>query len=70
MTEKLFRSENVLSRTEIAENIRSIADGIEEGNVSLKSGTETVSVQPRDKSELEVEVEREDDGDTSIEIEV
>jgi amphi-Trp domain-containing protein len=70
MTEKLFRSENVLSRNEIAKNIRKIADGVENGNVSLKSGNDTVAVQPAENSELEIEVEREKDGDLSIEIEV
>ena len=70
MTEKLFRSENVLSRAEIAEHIRKIADGVEEGNVSLKSGSDTVAVQPAENSELEIEVEREKDGDLSLEIEV
>lgn len=70
MTEKLFRSENVLSRNEIAEHIKRIAEGVQNGNVSLKSGNETVAVQPPENAELEIEVERENDGDLSIEIEV
>jgi amphi-Trp domain-containing protein len=70
MTEKLFRSENVLSRSEIAEHMRKIADGVEDGNVSLKSGSDTLAVQPAENSELEIEVEREKDGDLSIEIEI
>jgi amphi-Trp domain-containing protein len=70
MTEKLFRSENVLSRREIAEHMRKIADGVEDGNVSLKSGSDTLAVQPAENSELEIEVEREKDGDLSIEIEI
>lgn len=70
MTEKLFRSEQTLPRAEIAEHMRKIADGVEDGNVSLKSGSDTLAVQPRQNSELEIEVEREKDGDVSIEIEI
>jgi amphi-Trp domain-containing protein len=70
MTEKIFRSEQKLSRKEIAEHLRGIADGVEDGNVSLKSGNDSVALQPAETSELEIEVEKERDGDLSLEIEI
>lgn len=70
MTEKLLKTEEKMSREEAGEKIHSLADKIAEGQVELKSGSDSVSLQPGKQVEFELEVEKERDGDISIEIEV
>lgn len=70
MSEKLLKTEEKIGRDEAAEKIHSLADRIAEGRVELKSGGDSLTLQPGDQVEFEIEVEREKDGDTSIEIEV
>jgi amphi-Trp domain-containing protein len=70
MTEKLLQTETRVSRTEAAEKLHSLADKISEGKVELKSGSDSVKLEPADSVEFELEVEEEDDGDQSIEVEI
>lgn len=70
MTEEVvFENEEKLSRLEIAEKLRSIADGVEEGSVRLSSGSDSVEVMPAESSEFEVKVEREGN-EISLELEL
>ena len=71
MAEKeLFYSEQKLSRTEIAEQLRKIAEGLDNGEVNLKSGSNSINVKPSERPELEVKVEEESDGEISLEVEI
>lgn len=70
MSRKLLRTESVMSREEAAEKIHELADKIAEGQVELRSGDDSVKLQPSDRVEFELEVEEEQDGDLSIEVEI
>ncbi|MFP4229808.1 MAG: amphi-Trp domain-containing protein [Candidatus Nanohaloarchaea archaeon] len=70
MSQKLLKTTKKMSRAEAGEKLHSLADKISEGQVKLKSGENSVNLQPGEQVELEIEVEKEADGDTSIEIEV
>jgi len=70
MEETIFSSEQNMSREEIAESMRSIAEGVIQGKVGLESGDSSIEVTPGENCEFEVKVEREDDGETSLEIEL
>lgn len=70
MSKKLFTSEQKLSRPEIAQYIRKIADGVESGEINLKSGQNSIDLHLSDMPELEVQVEQEADGEKSLEIEI
>lgn len=70
MSNIVFKKEEKISRSEISEKIRSIADGVENGEISLKAGDESATLRPSDTCEFELEVEEESDGDISLEIEV
>lgn len=59
-----------MSRQDAAEKLHNLADKISEGQVKLKAGNDSVTLQPADQVEFELDVEKEDDGDISIEIEV
>ena len=70
MSRKLLKTKSRMSREEASEKLHSLADKINEGNVELKSGQDSVSLSPADQLELELEVEEEEDGDVSIEVEL
>ncbi|QGA80489.1 amphi-Trp domain-containing protein [Candidatus Nanohalobium constans] len=70
MERKLLNSTKKMSRKEAGEKLHNLADSIAEGYVKLKSGENSVDLQPGEQVEFELEVEKEEDGDTSIEIEV
>lgn len=70
MSRKLLKTTNKMSRREAGEKLHSLADKISEGQVELKSGNDSVTLQPADQVEFELDVEKEEDGDISIEIEV
>lgn len=59
-----------MNREDAAEKLHNLADKIGEGQVELKAGNDSVSLQPGEQVEFELDVEKEDDGDISIEIEV
>ena len=73
--ETLFKSESKLNRTKIAAYLRSVADSLEAGDsITLKSGDQTVTLEPPEYLSFEVEVEREGrrgrPGEMSIEFEL
>ena len=70
MEKKLLRMESMMSRSDAAEKLHSLADKLEEGSVELSAGEDSVSLQPSESVEFELEVEEESDGDLSIEIDI
>lgn len=70
MTEKIIQIEKRMSRSEIAETLNSIAEGLEKGEITVESGNESVELRPSDNPEFEIEVEEEQDGEMSLEIEI
>lgn len=67
MSRKLLKK---MSREDAAEKLHNLADKLREGQVELKSGNDSVSLQPGEQVKFELDVEEEEDGDISIEIEV
>jgi amphi-Trp domain-containing protein len=58
--EVLFKSENDQSREEIATYLRQVADNLDSGTaISLKSGGESVTLDPPARPTFEVKAERE-----------
>lgn len=58
--EVLFKSESDQSREEIASYLRKIADNLDNGNaISLKAGSESVTLNPPARPTFEVKAERE-----------
>ncbi len=75
MPEKtLFKNESKQSRKAIAEYLRAVADSLEAGGeITLKAGDQSVSLNPPEYLEFEVEAEREGRGsnrELSIEFEL
>ena len=73
--EVLFKSERDQTREEIASYFRSVADTLEQGDsITLKSGSESVTMEPPAHSTFEVKAEREGPtdgpGELSIEFEL
>jgi amphi-Trp domain-containing protein len=58
--EVLFKSESDQSREEIASYLRKVADNLDSGNaISLKAGSESVTLNPPAQPTFEVKAERE-----------
>ena len=58
--EVLFKSESNQSREEIAAYLRKVADNLDSGNaISLKAGSESVTLNPPARPTFEVKAERE-----------
>ncbi|GAB3672715.1 amphi-Trp domain-containing protein [Halopiger thermotolerans] len=73
--EVLFKSESDQSRAEVASYLRSVADKLEQGEtVTLKSGSESVTMDPPARPTFEVKAEREGPtdgpGELSLEFEL
>ena len=73
--EVLFKSESVQSRNEIASYLRSVAEKLEQGgSITLKAGSESVTMDPPARPTFEVKAEREGpvdgSGELSIEFEL
>ena len=73
--EVLFESENDHARGEIASYLRSVADALEQGNpITLRSGSDSVTLEPPSRPTFEVKAEREGPtdgpGELSIEFEI
>jgi amphi-Trp domain-containing protein len=73
--EVLFKSESAQSRDEIASYLRSVAEKLEQGGpITLKSGAESVTMDPPARPTFEVKAEREGPtdgpGELSIEFEL
>ena len=73
--EVLFKSESTQSRNEIASYLRIIAEKLEQGgSITLKEGSESVTMDPPERPTFEVKAEREGPtdslGELSIEFEL
>lgn len=73
--EVLFESESDQTREEIASYLRSVAEKLEQGDaITLKSGSESVTMEPPARPTFEVKAEREGPtdglGELSIEFEL
>ncbi|WP_323174712.1 amphi-Trp domain-containing protein [Natrialba sp. PRR66] len=73
--EVLFKSESAQSRNEIASYLRSVAEKLEQGGpITLKTGAESVTMDPPERPTFEVKAEREGPadgpGELSIEFEL
>jgi len=73
--EVLFKSESAQSRNEIASYLRSVAEKLEQGDsITLKTGAESVTMDPPERPTFEVKAEREGPadgpGELSIEFEL
>jgi len=73
--EVLFKSESAQSRDEIASYLRSVAEKLEQGDsITLKTGAESVTMDPPERPTFEVKAEREGPadgpGELSIEFEL
>ncbi|MFC7143240.1 amphi-Trp domain-containing protein [Halosimplex aquaticum] len=73
--EGLFKSESAQSRDEIASYLRSVAEKLEQGDsITLKTGAESVTMDPPERPTFEVKAEREGPadgpGELSIEFEL
>lgn len=69
--EVLFESESDQSREEIAALLRRVADNLEAGDsITLKSGAESVTMNPPARPTFEVKAEREGPTDGSGELSV
>jgi amphi-Trp domain-containing protein len=71
----LFKSERAQSRDEIASSLRSVAETLEQGgSITLKRGSESVTMDPPPRPTFEVKAEREGPeagpGEVSIEFEL
>jgi len=62
--EVLFKTEETIPRTEIADSLREAATQIESGDVTLVSDAEERSVAVPDRPRFEVELERLTDSET------
>lgn len=73
--EVLFKSESSQSRDEIASYLRSVAEKLEQGGaITLKAGSDSVTMEPPARPTFEVKAEREGpaggSGELSIEFEL
>jgi amphi-Trp domain-containing protein len=73
--EVLFKSESAQTREEIASYLRNVAEKLEQGgSISLKAGSESVTMDPPTRPTFEVKAEREGPadglGELSIEFEL
>ena len=73
--EVLFKTEQVQSREEIADYLRTVAEKLEAGgSFTLRSGEESVTLDPPSRPTFEVKAEREGpadgQGELSIEFEI
>lgn len=71
----LFKSESKQHRSEIATYLRTVADSLDEGEaITLRSGEESVTMEPPARPTFEVKAEREGPadgpGELSIELEL
>ena len=70
MAQKLLKSTQKLSREEAGAKLREIAQKMEDGRITLESGSDSIAMEPAEEVEFELDVEREEDGDLSIEMEI
>lgn len=64
--EVLFETESTIDRAAVADYLRTVADGLEQGSeLTLTSGEQELSVDPPEQVTFEVKAEREHDGGPS-----
>lgn len=68
--ETLLEHETVRSRAEIANALRQLAKGFDEGSLTLAANDRTVGATPPERLTFDVEFEREDDGTIQLELEL
>ena len=69
--EVLFKSESIQSRDEIASYLRSVAEKLEQGeSITLKAGSESVTMDPPTQPTFEVKAEREGPAESSGELSI
>ncbi|WP_372479248.1 amphi-Trp domain-containing protein [Halomicrobium sp. HM KBTZ05] len=73
--EVLFESEAMQSKSDVATYLRRVADSLDEGGpITLRSGGQSVTMEPPETVEFEVKAEREGpadaDGELSVEFEL
>jgi len=73
--EVLFKTERMQTRDEVAEYLRAVADKLDSGgDITLETGSESVTMDPPNSVEFEVKAEREGPqsgpGELSIELEL
>jgi len=69
--EVLFKSESDQSREEIASYLRKVADNLDSGSdISLKAGSESVTLNPPARPTFEVKAEREGPADNMTELSI
>ena len=69
--EVLFKSESEQTREEIASYLRNVADTLDSGNaLTLKTGSESVSLNPPARPTFEVKAEREGPAGNMTEVSV
>jgi amphi-Trp domain-containing protein len=69
--EVLFKSESDQERAEIASLLRRVADNLEDGDpITLKAGSESVTLEPPARPTFEVKAEREGPADAPGELSV
>ncbi|MFC4438020.1 MULTISPECIES: amphi-Trp domain-containing protein [Natrialbaceae] len=57
--EVLFKFERSMERAEIADYLRTVADSVESGDVTLDAGDESVTMSPPARPTFEIKAERE-----------
>ncbi|AHG01399.1 hypothetical protein HALLA_03160 (plasmid) [Halostagnicola larsenii XH-48] len=69
--EVLFKSEHTQDREAIASYLRSVAEKLEQGgSITLKAGSESVTVEPPARPTFEVKAEREGPADGAGELSI
>lgn len=64
--EILFETESTTDRAAVADYLRTVADGLEQGNeLTLTAGKQELSVDPPQMVTFEVKAEREGEGDSA-----
>lgn len=70
MSRKLLKTTTKMNKDDASQKLHDLADKLAEGELNLKSGNDSITLNPADQVEFELDVEEEEDGDISIEIEV
>jgi len=69
MSRKLLKTTTLMNREDASQKLHELADKMADGEITLSSVNDSITLNPADQVEFELDVE-EEDGDISIEIEV
>jgi amphi-Trp domain-containing protein len=68
--EVLFKTEQSMDRSDIAEYLRTVAEKLDgDGTLSLSAGSESVEMEVPERPEFEIKAERETNGSTELSVE-